>query len=174
MAMVYGIVSQHEGWLKVRSVVGKGTTFRLFFPRDHSVSPAPPAEEPADSPRGTETVLLVDDEALVLEMTRRVLTGCGYQVLVASDGDEAVKVYRKNRDRIDLVILDFTLPKKHGFEVLDAIREMNPEARIIFCTGQGVRMQQLSRGRSFSKIPMINKPVTAEKLAHEVRRALDA
>jgi len=174
LAMVYGIVSQHDGWIKVRSVAGRGTSFHLFFPRDHSVSPAPPAEEPADSPRGTETVLLVDDEALVLEMSTRVLTGCGYQVLVASDGDEAVKVYRKNRDRIDLVILDFTLPKKHGFEVLDAIREINPEARIIFCTGQGVRMQQLSRGRSFSKIPMINKPVTAERLAQVVRRTLDA
>ena len=125
-------------------------------------------------PRGTETILLVDDEPLVLKVAKRILTGCGYHTVLAADGEEAVQMFQDYQQEIDLVVLDITLPKMDGYEVLAAIRNLDPNVKVILCSGQPASDTAPKTEKLAAGLPLLAKPMSTEALARTVRQVLDA
>jgi PAS domain S-box-containing protein len=136
LSTVYGIVKQHNGWINLDSHPGKGTTFCAYFPEaEGAVEEPAPREEAARPVEGKETVLFADDEGLIRDLGRMVLESFGYTVLLAADGKEAIDRYAENRGRVDLVILDMTMPQRSGLEAMREIRSIDPSARIVLSSG---------------------------------------
>ncbi len=168
LSTVYGIIKQHNGWINLESRPGKGTTFCVYFPEATGLTeeaPAPPEIKP--SRMGKETVLFADDESLIRDLGRQVMEMHGYTVFLAEDGMRAIELFRSNRRKIDLVVLDLTMPRRSGMEVLRAIREIDPGVRVILSSGSPPS----------SPVPgttFLPKPYRAETLATAVRSALDA
>jgi DNA-binding response OmpR family regulator len=132
-----------------------------------------PAQQPHNRPqRGTETILLAEDQELVRGLTARLLKSAGYAVLAAADGEEALHLFRENADTIDLLVLDAVMPKLTGRQVCRAVRELRPEAKVIFCTGYDPETAQ-PRGVIEEDVRWIDKPFTAETLLAAVREVLD-
>jgi len=130
LAAVQGIVRGHKATLKVRTEPGRGSTFEVLFPRSHaSVAPAPPAAAPA--PAASGTVLVVEDEEPIRRVAQHVLESNGFRVLLAVDGQQAVDQFREHAAAIDAVLLDLTMPKKNGLEVLVELRQLRPEVRVV-------------------------------------------
>jgi len=168
LSTVYGIVKQHNGWINLESRPGKGTTFCAYFPEATALpEEAPALPENAPSGRGKETVLFADDEELIRDLGRKVMEMNGYTVLLAEDGMRAIELFRSNRGRIDLVVLDLTMPQRSGMEVLRAIWNIDPGARVILSSGS-------SPGDPIPGTTFLPKPYRAEMLAMAVRSALDA
>lgn len=137
LAVVYGIVKAHHGFIDVESEFGRGTTFHLYLPvppRNIEVFKTP-QEEAEEVEGGTETILVVEDEELLLDLVRNLLEDKGYRVMTASDGIEAVEVYRDHKDQIDLVLMDIGLPGLEGREVLTNLKEVNPNVLVILASG---------------------------------------
>lgn len=172
LATVYGIVTQHGGFMQVHSEVGEGTTFRAYFPVSTEL---PKAEKPSDAApmeRGWETILIAEDHEALRQAAQETLAGLGYEVITAVDGEEAVCKFRENRERIHLALLDVVLPKLSGTEVSARIREENPELPVILCTGYSPDISQLDRARRCG-LPILQKPYSPRELARRVREALD-
>ena len=167
LSTVYGIIKQHNGWINLESRTGKGTTFCAYFPEATGLPEEESAlTETAPSGRGKETVLFADDEELIRDLGRQVMEMHGYTVFLAEDGMRAIELFRSNRETIDLVVLDLTMPKRSGMEVLRAIREIDPGARILLSSGS--TPAELVPGTTF-----LPKPYRAEMLAKAIRSALD-
>lgn len=168
LSTVYGIIKQHNGWINLESRPGKGTTFSVYFPEATGLpeeAPAFPETEP--SGRGKETVLFADDEDLIRDLGRQVMEMHGYTVFLAEDGMRAIELFRSNREAIDLVVLDLTMPRRSGMEVLRSIRQIDPAVRVILSSGNPP--PEPVHGTMF-----LPKPYRAEMLARAVRSALDA
>ncbi|MGE3527753.1 MAG: PAS domain S-box protein, partial [Gemmatimonadales bacterium] len=140
MAMVYGLVKQHEGSIEVDSVPGEGTAVTIYLPvwDESMVAPAPPVragDAPAALVRGRETILLVEDEEPLRRAARRLLEHLGYTVLLARDGEEALELFRRNQDRIDLVISDVIMPRVGGRALYEALQGERSRARFLFTSG---------------------------------------
>ena len=175
LATVYGIVQQHQGWIEVESETGKGTTFRVFLPRSLEIAEAaiqPPAEPAARG--GTETILVVEDEAPVRELVCHLLAGHGYQVLQAESGAKALQVWRDSKDRINLVLTDLVMPDQiNGRELAERLWAERPRLKVIFTSGYSADVV----GEDFVLRPGINflqKPYHPHKVALAVRDCLDA
>ncbi|MBI5418529.1 MAG: PAS domain S-box protein [Deltaproteobacteria bacterium] len=172
LAMVYGIVKNHEGWIDVRSEVDRGTTFRIMLPASRRVPAAvspPPRRE--DLVGGTETILFVDDEESLRLLAVEMLGGLGYTVLTARNGVEALILFSEKRSEIALVILDLIMPEMGGVETSQKLREMDPSARILVSSGYAVEGRpedMLAEGAA----GFIRKPYRLADLASAVRRAL--
>lgn len=172
LATVYGIVKGHGGHVACYSEPEAGTVFRIHLPVFHEDLPI--IEEPARQtpPGGTETLLLVDDEAHVKVLGERLLSHAGYKVLTASNGREALEIYRENGEEIALVILDLIMPEMDGKHCLEELLTLNPRARVIISSGYsshgpvGEVMQQGARG-------FIEKPYMGKDLLRTVRGVLD-
>jgi PAS domain S-box-containing protein len=172
LAMVFGIVKQHQGWVECASTVGQATTFDVYLPRCADELPAPPA--PAASPgqtTGTETILLVDDEAMIRDVGRLVLQKAGYRVLMAADGRQAVDLYRREHARIDLVILDLTMPHLSGRDTLRELVAINPRVRALVTSGYSAE-DKLPIGVT-GVAGFIPKPYRLDELLQVVRTVLD-
>jgi PAS domain S-box-containing protein len=168
LSTVYGIVKQHNGWINLESMPGKGTTFCAYFPEAVGAREEEAAtREPERCARGMETVLFVDDEDLIRDLGRQVLETNGYTVHLAEDGKRAIDLYASLRGEIDLVILDLTMPHRSGMEVFRAIRGMNPRAKIILSSGN--MPPEPVDGAVF-----LPKPYRADVLMRTVRSVLDA
>ncbi len=135
LAMVYGIVSQHQGWVSVDSAPGRGSTFSVFLPRS-KVGRTPEITAPAASAEAViGTILLVDDEELILALGRSILESAGHRVLEARDGEQALDVFRRFRPDIDLVVLDVVMPRRSGRDVLRELHNIAPEVPVVLTSG---------------------------------------
>jgi two-component system cell cycle sensor histidine kinase/response regulator CckA len=166
LAAAYGIIKGHGGYVDVESVEGQGTTFNIYIPATKKgvQEPDGTVEEIVE---GTGTVLLVDDEEVLLEVGRELLEAMGYRVLMAKDGEEAVDVFWKNSDDIDLVLLDMVMPNMGGGEAYDRMKEINPDIRVLLSSGfsvDGEATEILERGCN----GFIQKPFTMKQLSQKI------
>jgi CheY-like chemotaxis protein len=170
LASAYGIIKAHSGYVDVESEKGRGTTFRVFLPASGTVVPETVIASEGIF-EGTETVLLVDDEEAVLEVGRDLLKAMGYRVLIARDGSEAVQVYAKNKQIIDIVILDIVMPNMGGGATYDLMKKSDPDVRVLLSSGysiDGEATKILERGCS----GFIQKPFNMEELSGAIRTVL--
>ncbi len=175
LAVAYGIVENHAGFIDVTSTPGVGTEFTVYLPAAQQVEAA--AAEPVGTylnhvPGGTETILFVDDEPLAREMAVEHLQNKGYTVLTAGDGEEALAVFRANRERIGLVLSDYGLPKLDGEEVLRRIRAMDPTVPFLLMSGfvEPEKVKDLERQGVDG---IVQKPFAATRLLMQIRDVLD-
>ena len=164
LSTVIGIVRSHSGFVTVESEEGRGSTFKVFLP----IEKGGPAEqtplEKTTSLRGREeTILVVDDEVFITETTAMVLENCGFKVLAATSGTEALALYREHSTEIDLVLTDVMMPGMDGVELSHALREINPEVKIIASTGQVTDIRQ-SGLRALGVNVILRKPYNAKTL----------
>jgi len=171
LASSYGIIKNHGGLIDVYSQKGHGTTFNIYLPV--SEKQIIDEEKPSgDTVKGTETVLFVDDEDIIIEVAEELFKELGYKVLIARGGKEAIEVYEKNKDRIDMVILDMIMPDMSGSVTYDRLKEIDPEIKVLLSSGYSVDGQAteiINRGcKGF-----IQKPFKMEELSQKLRAILD-
>jgi two-component system, cell cycle sensor histidine kinase and response regulator CckA len=173
LATVYGIIRQHGGFLHVISQPGAGSTFRAYLPVS-TVSDARSSAAQDEKPvgGGSETLLVVEDHEGLRQLAHETLVGLGYQVLLASDGEQAVGQFRAHRDKIDLALLDVVLPKLSGPEVYARICEEKPDLPVVFATGYSPDIDLLQKVQE-KGLPVLQKPYTPRDLARKVRETLD-
>jgi len=170
LASVYGIINNHGGMINVHSRKGTGSTFNVFLPVSKDTV-SPEKKSPSDPLIGSETILLVDDEQLVLDIGRRMLTRIGYNILTAPDGREAIQVFEKNRDQISLVILDVIMPGMSGGETFDRLRSLKPDVKVLLASGysiDGEAEKIMERGCN----GFIQKPFDLKQLSQKIRNIL--
>ncbi len=168
LASVYGIVKAHRGYIDVHSKKGSGTTFNIFIPATRR---AISRDLSNDSLEGIDTILLVDDEPMILEIGEEMLGRMGYRVLVAQGGEEALHVYEKEKDRVGLVILDMILPDMNGGEVYDRLKEIDPHAKVLLASGYSIDGQAseiLDRGCD----GFIQKPFNISDLSKKIKETV--
>jgi two-component system, cell cycle sensor histidine kinase and response regulator CckA len=171
MAMVYGLMKQHRGYVDVESAPGLGTTVQTWFPvtKDRAAAPLRGPRTPREP--GAEVILLVEDEEPILQAARRILEREGYTVLTASDGEEAVRIYRDKEDQVDLLLTDVVLPKLSGPEVYGAIREGGDPVRVLFMSGYPAHTLRTNAELDPSH-PFLQKPWSVDEFRRAVRQAL--
>jgi len=173
LATVYGIVQQSGGHVRVHSELGRGTTFRIYLPQAGDDGAGAAADAAADAaPKGSETVLLVEDDRAVRELAREVLEESGYQVFAARDGEEAIALCANGR-AIDLLITDIVMPGMSGRAVAAAVRELRPGTRVICMSGY-TEHADLEDGLLEGAMTFMQKPFSADSMIRAVRTALDA
>ncbi len=173
LATVYGIVSQHDGFLQVYSEVNIGTTFRIYLPVTPTAEKTPVNDEDSRPVRGgAETILIAEDHEGLRELARETLANLGYEILLASDGEEAVRVFQANRDRIGLLLLDVVLPKMNGPEAYARICAEKQDVLVIFATGYSPEMELLHSVQELG-LTVLQKPYVPREMARRVRETLD-
>jgi PAS domain S-box-containing protein len=171
LSIVYGIVKQHNGSVLVSSQPGKGTTFEIYLPLIAGSAEMNEVQQPTPLTAGTETLLVVEDEEIVRNLMKRILERAGYRVLIASDGEEALARFRENND-ISLVLSDLVMPGKTGIEILEEIRSLKPDMKVIFISGYTRDIIHI-KGVREDKIDLITKPILNKELLQKIREALD-
>jgi two-component system cell cycle sensor histidine kinase/response regulator CckA len=173
LAVVYGVVRSHRGFVDVESKLGQGTTFMLYFPVQ--ISELMSTEEgnagEEESYAGSETILLVEDEELLLDSLKVLLEGKGYQVLTAKDGEQAVEMYARHQDQIAFVLSDMGIPKISGWEAFQRMKKINPRVRVIFGSGHidpNFRVKMLQAGA----IDFLQKPYIPAEVLKRIREVL--
>jgi PAS domain S-box-containing protein len=168
LSIVYGIVKQHDGYIDCRSEPGKGTVFTIYFPLISGQ--LEDVENPvAVSRRGrAATILLAEDNLEVKKLLKEVLESDGYKVLEASDGEDAVSLYNKNRNKIQLLIFDMMMPRKNGKEAYDEIKKSEPTIEAIMISGYSTDILQ-KNGVIGEGLTFFPKPILPEQLLHKVR-----
>jgi two-component system, cell cycle sensor histidine kinase and response regulator CckA len=172
LSTVYGIVRQSGGHIEVRSALGRGTTFEILLPQVSATVQAR-AERVigATIPRGTETVLVVEDEDAVRHIVRRVLEEQGYAIVEARDGHDALRVCAQRGDEVDLVLSDVIMPGMGGRQLARSLAGTNPALPVLFMSGYNDDGELAGAIDAGSVV--LAKPFTAETLAQQVREALD-
>jgi ligand-binding sensor domain-containing protein/signal transduction histidine kinase/CheY-like chemotaxis protein len=172
LAAVQGIVRGHHGAIHVRSTPEVGTTFEVLFPAlDRPAPSLPVAPMPVRTSQGRGAILVVDDEASVRSVGRMALERGGFEVVLASDGREALQVYRQHGDRIDCILLDLTMPKLSGADTLRELRAINPEVRVVLSSGF-TEQDAVGRVSGAPAQGFIQKPWKPEALVHAIEMAL--
>ncbi len=168
LSTVHGIVTQHRGWIEVWSEPGQGTRFSIYLPRvgdEVNVVPLPQVSEAW--PRGTGTVLVVDDRAGVRELVRETLEQCGYKILEAVDGQDGLEVFDLCGKEIALVITDLIMPRLGGAEFGRMVKQQRPETKVLYMSGYSGESSALDTGSA-----LLQKPFTPEALARKVSEML--
>ncbi|MBI5845859.1 MAG: PAS domain S-box protein [Deltaproteobacteria bacterium] len=168
LASVHGIIKQHGGAIKAESRAGEGATFRIFLPRGEE-TPASARSETKSLPRGSETILLVEDEQAVRAVASRILQSLGYKVIEACDASQALFLYGDGDGGVSLLLTDVVMPKMGGWALAERIRGLSPEMRVIFMSGHADRMELPDGNYNF-----LEKPFSYRDLANIVRAVLDA
>jgi PAS domain S-box-containing protein len=174
LAIVYGIIRQHRGWITLRSKAGCGTTFKIYLPAINGRVEAPRAVTAEKKVQGgTETILVVEDEAAVCRLVNHVLESYGYRVLQANSAEAALKLWKEHQGKIDLLITDLVMPGgKNGRDLADTLRARNPNLRIIFTSGYSVEIVGQDF-RSHDGINFLQKPYAPRTLAEYVRSCFE-
>jgi signal transduction histidine kinase/ActR/RegA family two-component response regulator len=173
LAMAYGVLKQHNGWIEIDSAVAEGTTVHVYLPV-HTGTAEETAEhaEASALPTGTETILLAEDEPAVQRFARGVLEGLGYSVLAAADGEEALELFATNDDRVDLLVLDAVMPRMSGSNAYAAMRGLRTNIPVLFITGYSEEIARLT-SEIGKTVNILRKPFGPADLAFEVREVLD-
>jgi CheY-like chemotaxis protein len=173
LSTVFGIVQQSGGTVWVYSEVGAGTTFKIYLPVAAQLATEAAAPAPVHRPRGSETILLVEDEPQVRAIARGILTRAGYKVLEAEDGAAALRICDTTTERIHLVVTDVVMPGMSGRELAEHLVKRRPDAKVLFMSGYTddtvVHHGVLDRGIAF-----LQKPIMPEALSKKVREVLDS
>jgi signal transduction histidine kinase/CheY-like chemotaxis protein len=174
LAMVFGFVKQSGGHVKIYSEPGEGTSTKIYLPRaiNAAKSPGQRSGTPADLPRGSATVLVVEDEAGVREIAVTILQSLGYRVLEAPDGDAGLLMFGAHAQEIDMLLTDVVLPGKvRGRELAERITAMRPEVRVLFMSGY-TENSIVHHGRLDDGVHLLGKPFKREQLARRVAEVL--
>jgi two-component system cell cycle sensor histidine kinase/response regulator CckA len=172
LSTVWGIVKDHRGHITVYSEPGAGTTFRICIPALEGSMNAPESADEIEDSSGSETILLVDDEATVREIWGDFLREKGYRVITAENGKEGIDAFCRHRGEVDLIIVDFVMPGLGGEKTAQKIREIEPRAKVLFTSGyskNGPIGEYLNGGTD----PFIQKPVPLKELGNKVREILN-
>ncbi|MBU1234209.1 MAG: PAS domain S-box protein, partial [Proteobacteria bacterium] len=170
LASAYGIIKGHGGYIEVESKEGQGTTFTIYLSASEKIIQEL-VKTAIQITKGTGTVLLVEDEQVVLEVGQELLKAIGYQVLTAKDGKEALEVYRANKEEIDIIVLDMIMPNMGGGEAYDHLKKINPDVKVLLASGysiDGEANEILKRGCS----GFIQKPFNAEEFSLKLSEIL--
>jgi CheY-like chemotaxis protein len=171
LSSVYGTIKAHGGYIEVDSKKGKGTSFKIYLPAAE-IELHKEARSPEEALRGAETVLLIDDEGMILGVGSEILEKMGYQTLLARGGKEAIEVYRNAREEIDIVILDMIMPDMGGKETYAALKKINPDIKVLLSSGYSIDGQAseiLEQGCD----GFIQKPFKIRQLSQKIREILD-
>jgi two-component system cell cycle sensor histidine kinase/response regulator CckA len=173
LSTTYGIVKQSKGYIWVDSQQGRGTTFKVYLPRANQDVLVQTATAPmAVVKRASETLLLVEDEAGVRQLSKRILANAGYRVLDAANGDDAERLFADHADQISLVVTDVVMPGCGGPELFGRLQVRAPALRVLYMSGyteqSAANKAGIDRG-----LPFVQKPFTAAELVRQVRNALD-
>jgi PAS domain S-box-containing protein len=171
LASVYGIIKAHSGYIDVESKRGDGTTFSIYLPTSEK-KVIEERQKRAEVLMGTGTVLLVDDEAMILDVGAQMLRTLGYKVLLARSGKEAIELYKTNKDDVDMVILDMVIPDSDGGETYDKMKEINSNVKVLLSSGYSVSghpREILERGCD----AFIQKPFDIKGLSQKISEILD-
>jgi len=171
LASAYGIIKNHGGFIDVQSEKGKGATFTIYLPstkRDVKKK----RNESKQILEGSETILLVDDEKIILNVGMELLQSMGYQVFVAGSGKEAIEVFKENQDKIDMIILDTIMPGMGGSETYEKLKEINPHIKVLLSSGYDINDQAVQI-LAFDCDGFIQKPFNMEDLSKSTRAVLD-
>ena len=174
LAMAYGTITSHDGLIDVESTPGTGTAFRIYLPLQPHLELQPSVTSDTESPvtgRG-ETLLVVDDDPQIREITRHILEALDYRVLTASDGMEAIKVFNRNADDIKLIIMDLVMPRLGGALAYEQLHRSHEDVRVIFITSHDLK-QRLEIAPHQAEAVVLQKPWSATQLSQSVRTALD-
>jgi PAS domain S-box-containing protein len=173
LAMVYGIVRGHGGAIEVESEVGKGTHFTIHLPVGDVALESPEQSDAMEVRGGSETILLVDDEPVILRLGSSVLERYGYTVLTALGGAEALQIQQDHLKRIDLIVLDMIMPEMNGAELARHLREADPQCRLLLSSGYTMERDAEELIQTEGLIGFLPKPYRMSQLVQHVRRALD-
>jgi len=170
LASVYGIIKSHGGYINVYSELDQGTTFTIYLPASGKEAVEDEAVS-TDIIKGTGTILLIDDEKMIIEVGRELLQELGYTVIPVMGGQAAIDAFKKNHDKIDLIIMDMIMPGMSGSETFDHLKEINPEAKILLSSGYSIDGQAskiLRRGCD----GFLQKPFNMNQLAEKIRKII--
>ena len=172
MSVAYSIVHSHKGFIEVESGKGAGTNVSLYLPLEISHATVDKAAPPNVLQRGSECILVVDDEDSYRQIYQQGLSSLGYRIFSAGDGEEAVAAYVEHRGKIDLVVSDFKMPKMNGEELFHKLREIDPAAKFILATG-AIDLKEKSHLMKIGVEEVLEKPFLLDEMLASVRKALD-
>ncbi len=174
LSMVDGIVKKHNGCINVRSVINEGTTFQIFWPvvKQEYVKALPDSKE-MDVYKGTENVMLIDDEKDIINTFQIILEGQGYQITSFNDGYSALKAFEKNPLKFDLIATDMTMPRMTGDKLSEEILKIRKDIPIILCTGFSEKISD-SEALRLGVRKYLEKPVAVKDLLASIREILDS
>ncbi len=173
LSIVYGIVKAHRGFINVYSEPGQGTTFKVYIPSTDKLPVGDVSPALRDLPRGSETILLIDDEATLLDLTRELLEGLGYTVIAAEGALEGIREFKESHEEVDLVILDMLMPEMTGNEVYPVLKNIDNNVAVLLATGLSVGEkvdEMISKGVN----DIVAKPYSVNDLATHVRKVIDS
>lgn len=173
LAVVHGIVKQSDGIIEVHSEPGVGSTFKIYFPsvEPQTASTGKPRSAVIPGPRGTETLLLVEDEDAVRALARFTLQQCGYTVLEASDGEQAIRVATNYHDTIHLLVTDVVMPGMGGRILAERLQSLRPEMKVLYLSGY-TDDAVVRHGVLHAEVNFLQKPFSPSSLAHQIRVVL--
>ena len=172
LAMVYGIVKNHRGTIDLQSKVNQGTAFKIYLPKGcNHAQIAKSNEKKKNIELGNETILIIEDEKMVLMMGQKILQRLGYSVLTAKNGSEGLEIYKKNKDKIAAILLDMKMPQMDGRTCFLEMKKLNPEVKVLLTTGYG-NNEEAQKLLDFGVKDLLIKPYKVDSLASKLKKII--